>query len=359
MPPPRRRPARLIAACLVVCAGLLAVAAPALAVRPFIHAHRGGSIEFGTPTYPENTLPAFRASARARLRARAGREAHQGPRAGGDPRRHARPHHAVHRPGERAHLRASCAPTAGRTSSAPTGNFVQLAPNDRRRAPIPKLSEVLALARHAGVRVNLEIKNQPDRPGLRRALRLRRPRDRRDQAVGLPAVAADHPVVLVPEPRTVRRRLLPDAETSYLTLGAGEPGLSSDGRERRLDLGPVARGRRDASGRRTRSACAWCPFTIDARADIAAAVRAGVDELITNDPLLARKTEAELDPGPAPIPPPPSAAACAPRRARPHARHDRGLRIAPPRRCACSRCSPSRRPATSRPTRASAPRSSA
>ena len=41
----------------------------------------------------------------ARLRARAGREAHQGPRAGGDPRPHARPHHAVHRPGERAHLR--------------------------------------------------------------------------------------------------------------------------------------------------------------------------------------------------------------------------------------------------------------
>ena len=62
--PPRRRPARLIAACLVACAALLAVAAPALAVRPFIHAHRGGSIEFGKPTYPENTMPAFRASAR-------------------------------------------------------------------------------------------------------------------------------------------------------------------------------------------------------------------------------------------------------------------------------------------------------
>ena len=64
MPPPRRRrPATLIAFSLVLCAALLVVAAPALAARPFIHAHRGGSLEFGKPTYPENTLPAFRASA--------------------------------------------------------------------------------------------------------------------------------------------------------------------------------------------------------------------------------------------------------------------------------------------------------
>ena len=63
MPPPRRRPAVLIAACLAVCATLLAAAAPALAVRPPIHAHRGGPLEFGKPVYGENTLPAFKASA--------------------------------------------------------------------------------------------------------------------------------------------------------------------------------------------------------------------------------------------------------------------------------------------------------
>ena len=52
------------------------------------------------------------------------------------------------------------------------------------------------------------------------------------------------------------------------------------------------------------------PYTIDARDDIAAAVTAGVDELITNDPLLARRTEGELEGKPAPIPPPPSKDAC-------------------------------------------------
>jgi glycerophosphoryl diester phosphodiesterase len=62
-PPRRRRPATLTAFCLVVCALLLTAAAPALGARPFIHAHRGGSLEFGVPTYPENTLPAFRAAA--------------------------------------------------------------------------------------------------------------------------------------------------------------------------------------------------------------------------------------------------------------------------------------------------------
>ena len=181
MPPPRRRPARLIAACLVVCAGLLAVAAPALAVRPFIHAHRGGSIEFGTPTYPENTMPAFRASAQRgfvlELDVKLTKDLV--PVVIHDPTLD-RTTPCTGQVNART-FAAAARRTARRTSSAPTDNFVQLAPNDRRRAPIPKLSEVLALARHAGARVNLEIKNQPDRPGLRQARRLRRPRDRGDQ----------------------------------------------------------------------------------------------------------------------------------------------------------------------------------
>ena len=59
-PPRTRRSAVLVAACLAVLTAVLAAAAPALAVRPFIHAHRGGSLEFGKPVYPESTLPAFR-----------------------------------------------------------------------------------------------------------------------------------------------------------------------------------------------------------------------------------------------------------------------------------------------------------
>ena len=72
-------------------------------------------------------------------------------------------------------LADSCAPNCPSDIVGTDGNFVQLGPNDRRRAPIPQLSEVLALARDAGARVNLEIKNHPERPGLRQHARLRRP----------------------------------------------------------------------------------------------------------------------------------------------------------------------------------------
>ena len=58
-PPRTRRSAVVVASCLAALTVMLAVAAPALAARPFIHAHRGGSLEFGKPVYPESTLPAF------------------------------------------------------------------------------------------------------------------------------------------------------------------------------------------------------------------------------------------------------------------------------------------------------------
>ena len=45
---------------LMVC---LVAAAPAQATTPFIHAHRGGPLVDGTPTFGENTLPAFRDAA--------------------------------------------------------------------------------------------------------------------------------------------------------------------------------------------------------------------------------------------------------------------------------------------------------
>ena len=62
-PPRTRRSAVRLAACLAVLTAALAAAEPALAARPFIHAHRGGSLEFGKPVYPESTLPAYRHAA--------------------------------------------------------------------------------------------------------------------------------------------------------------------------------------------------------------------------------------------------------------------------------------------------------
>ena len=50
------------------------------------------------------------------------------------------------------------------------GNFVQLALDDRRRAAIPKLSEVLALARRHGRAREPRDQEPADRPRLRQAL---------------------------------------------------------------------------------------------------------------------------------------------------------------------------------------------
>ena len=68
------------------------------------------------------------------------------------------------------------------------------------------------------------------------------------------------------------------------------------------------------------------PYTIDARDDIAAAATAGVDALITNDPLLARRTEGELE-AQAGADPAAAEQGRLPRRARaPQPGHDRGSR---------------------------------
>src|SRR5919108_5991533 len=49
---------------VLAAAVALASATPALAA-PGIHAHRGGSVLNGVPTFPENTMPAFENAARA------------------------------------------------------------------------------------------------------------------------------------------------------------------------------------------------------------------------------------------------------------------------------------------------------
>src|SRR5918999_3783179 len=47
-----------------VAVALLAALAPVASAAPAIHAHRGGSVLAGVPTYPEETMSAFRNAAR-------------------------------------------------------------------------------------------------------------------------------------------------------------------------------------------------------------------------------------------------------------------------------------------------------
>ena len=114
-----------------------------------------------------------------------------------------------------AQLRAECPSDILGTD----GNFVQLAAGDRRRAPIPKLSEALALAKDMGARVNLEIKNLPTDPDF-------------DTTSGYANTVIDaieaarfpHSRLIVqsfwPPNLNVAKSRLPDVETSLLSTGS-------------------------------------------------------------------------------------------------------------------------------------------
>ncbi len=329
-PPRTRRFAFLVPVCLAVVTAVLAVAAPAMAFRPVIQAHRGGSIQFGTPTYPENTLPAFRASAFRRfvleLDVKLTKDLvpvviHDATLD------RTTPCTGLVNARTYAELRRDCQSDI----LGSEGNFVQLALNDRRRAPIPKLSDVLALANFTGARVSAEIKNQPTDPDFNQ------PPDFADRVLNAIKQSGFPPSRLIIQsfwfPNLDRAHvLMPDAETSNLALGAGSPAYV-DGRHDdwiSAQWPAAASTISDAHARGLRVV----PYTIDKRDDIANAVNAGVDELITNDPLLARRTETELEPKAPPIPPPPSPSAC--RAARAHrslatieadGSHRHGLRV--------------------------------
>ena len=203
---------------------------------------------------------------------------------------------------------------------------------------------MLALANFTGARVSAEIKNQPTDPDFNV------PPDFADRVLNAIKQSGFPPSRLIIQsfwfPNLDRAHvLMPDVETSNLALGAGSPAYV-DGRHDdwiSAQWPAAASTISDAHARGLRVV----PYTIDARDDIAAAVKAGVDELITNDPLLARRTEGELETKAPPIPPPPSPSgpAAPPGRAAASARSR--LPAHTGTACASSRCSSSRSFATS------------
>ena len=182
---------------------------------------------------------------------------------------------------------------------APTTTSCSSARATAGARPIPKLSEVLALARAHG-RAREPRDQEPARPTRTSTTRPPTPTTVIDaiKASGFPPSRLIIQSLLVPEPRTARRQLLPGRRDEL--PDARRPASPVAFADRRGDdwVSPQWPARRRLRGHGARrSACAWCPYTLDARDDIAAAVTAGVDELITNDPLLARRTEARARPG--------------------------------------------------------------
>jgi glycerophosphoryl diester phosphodiesterase len=262
------------------------LAALALAV-PGIHAHRGGTVSEGVPTFGEETLPAFQhawESERAVLELDVKLSADRVPV-------------VIHD----ATLEATTA-CEGRVDAR---TWAQLAecpvdilgspdstlPTAPAPAPIPlaRLSDVLAYARDAGASVNLEIKNIPTdpdfdtTPGYTNTVM---------DVVKASRLPLDRLIVqsFWPPNLDAARTHTPRVTLSLLTLAQGnDAGPDFAAQQKYHWVSPAWPVDKAYVDRAHALKLKVVPYTIDDAEGVKAAAAAGVDALITNDPIMARK----------------------------------------------------------------------
>jgi glycerophosphoryl diester phosphodiesterase len=312
----------LIAALL----GSLLAASQAQA-SPYVHAHRGGSLVEGVPTYGENTIPAFENAAAE------GYILELDVKLTGDDVPVVIHDATLDRTTDcsgRVDAKTAAELAACRVDILGTsGNFTQLNPGDPRLEPVPTLAAVLALARDAGATINVEIKNVPVvDPDFDLT-------DGFANAVVDAIVASGFPPsrlivqsfwppnLVVVEQRAQADPRLAGVDSSLLTSRElnGAPFPTND----------AAPAVADASGFEWLSP-QWAPttpvipeghglgmqvvaWTLNGEDEILAAYEAGVDAVITDDPARARRVIAAAAPEPPAPPPPPTPAECADTRA--------------------------------------------
>ena len=274
-------------AAFVFGAAWLAAAAAADAATPGIHAHRGGPVVNGVPTYPENTMPAFMAA-----------------------------HAAGHVVELDALLTKDRRPIvihdstldrttvcSGRVDARTLRDLIDNCPSDvlgspgsvaggvqspTVREPLPSLNRVLNWAKRSGAKLNIEIKNIPTEAGFDPTTLFAQ------RIVGLIKRSGIPPAQVIvqsfwPPNLDVSELLMPRVPTSLLTLAAlndGAPVFAfARGYEWVSPQWPF-----DALGTTLARTLGRkiVPYTLDRPADVQAAAAAGVDALITNDPAMAK-----------------------------------------------------------------------
>ena len=264
---------------LATAVALLVAAAPAAAATPDIHAHRGGPFVAGKATYAEETLPAFRAAAKRGFVLEIDtRVAQDGVVALHD--------------GTLDRTTSCTGPAAemtmARIAACPSdilgspGSTLGSRPKPGG-APPPPLADVLALARRAGVGVNVEL-NDFDQEGAAagRVLDV-------VAAAGLPRRRVIVQSFFPPNLALARQRL-PGVARAVLTLKVGEANAIATARANDARWvspeWPVTKAfvrRAHRAGRKV------VPYTLNSRAAVRSARRIGVDALITDDPVMARR----------------------------------------------------------------------
>jgi glycerophosphoryl diester phosphodiesterase len=305
---------------LVACCAAVGVA-PAHAAAPEIHAHRGGSVIDGVPAYAEETLPAFR---HAWVRERAVLELDVKLTADRVPV-------VIH--DDTLDRTTTCAgPVAAIAAAAFKACRGDVLGSAERTAPatapveLSTLAEVLAFARDSGATVNLEIKNLPT-----------------DGDFDPTSAYADTVMDTVLASRLPLGRLIvqsfwppnldaaaaraPGVALSFLTL-TPEGGIEF-ARARGYEwISPGGVPEASYVQRAHALGVKVVPYTLNTPDDVRAAATAGVDALITDDPVMARRALGRPDPAP----PPPAGSATLP------AQQQRALRITlAPRRLTTAR----------------------
>ena len=262
-------------------AAALAVIAAATPM-PQIQAHRGGSFVDGRATYPEATLPAFRAAAKAGFVLEFDIQMTKD----GVP--------IVMHDDTLERTTVCTGPVAARTAA----DIVRRCPTDRlgspgsvlgsrrtrKRIPVPTLAQVLALVRHTGASASIELKQYDPTGASARAL-----------AASLSRAGVPLSKVIVqsffPPNLAAAHAAMPGVATATLTLAqaagtsiqaADDAGSAWVSPQFPVDAAYVQAAH--AAGVKV------VPYTLDTADEVRAAQAAGVDALITDDPSMARRT---------------------------------------------------------------------
>lgn len=154
---------------------------------------------------------------------------------------------------------------------------------------VPRLDQVLRLARRQDARINLEIKNAPTDPDFDATDAFAR---RVMQTVSGSAIPPSRVIIqsFWPPDLVTARRLMPTAETSLLTLAAlnaggpaGAAAIDANWFSPSFPIDAESVALAHSLGQRV------VPYTLDRPGEVADAARLGVDAVISNDPVMARK----------------------------------------------------------------------
>jgi glycerophosphoryl diester phosphodiesterase len=254
---------------------LLVAAPPAVAALPDVHAHRGGTLVRGEPKFGEESLAAYKNAARNGfvLEVDAKLTADGVPVAIHD----ATLDRTTNCSGEvRSFTRRAM---RGCRIDFPAG----------RPARIITIRSLLEFAKRAGAGVNLEIKNVPTDPDYDSTPAYA---NKVMDAVIASGIPRRQLIVqsFIPANLDVARQRLPGVTTSLLAIQAlNEPYLQAAADNRYDLISPEWPVSADYVSRAHGTGLDVAPFTLNAAADVRAARSAGVDALITDDPLMAAR----------------------------------------------------------------------